>query len=389
MDERASRTALRLAEYVVVRHDASAREIAVDYWEASRGSYEEVVGHVVRLLRPDAAGMAAYESVVHDPTSVTAFRQLHASLVEALVADEAAEPTFALLLDDVDCETRIGVHLGMHYDRSSPPVDIHDLLTHPPARGPRTTTPEVHVIIPFRDATGGERLRNLVACLLSLRDQSAESGSVAVTVVESDARPRWERTIEPLVDHYLFAENGGLFNKSWAVNVGAVNAPVSTSLLCILDADVLPDWNFVRRGAERLGASPAFLPSVRPLCLDAPSSAAAIRARCLDGSPTVDVELLRAHILRDPPGHCLWIRSDAFHSIGGFDERYAGWGGEDDDVVARLEAAVGVTRFDDILLHLDHTRPAMMRPDGTPFNAHIPPRSWAREVGYGRLSIAE
>ncbi len=71
----------------------------------------------------------------------------------------------------------------------------------------------------------GERLRNLLACLLALRDQSYPRDGYRVTVVETDGVPRWRDVIAPYADHYLFAANSGDFNKSWAVNVGARAQP--------------------------------------------------------------------------------------------------------------------------------------------------------------------
>src|SRR5207253_431332 len=108
------------------------------------------------------------------------------------------------------------------------------------------------VVVPFRDRTGHRaRLRNLLACLLALRDQSAPRESYRVLVVEADTEPRCQQVIEPYVDHYLWVQKDGLFNKSWAINVGVVNAPIEAEVLCILDADVLVDGDFITRNARR------------------------------------------------------------------------------------------------------------------------------------------
>ena len=53
---------------------------------------------------------------------------------------------------------------------------------------------------------------------------------------------------------------------------------------------------------------------------------------------------------------------------------------------ARLERHAPVLRFTDPFLHLDHPRPAMVRDDGMPFNAHLAPFSWRADHGYGRLT---
>jgi hypothetical protein len=97
---------------------------------------------------------------------------------------------------------------------------------------------------------------------------------------------------------------------------------------------------------------------------------------------------VRALVLKRPKGACMWITRDAFDRVGGMDERYVGWGGEDDDLVARLELHAPVRRFTDPFLHLDHPRPPMVNDGGKPFNAHVEPLSWRVEYGYGQLSGA-
>jgi hypothetical protein len=57
-------------------------------------------------------------------------------------------------------------------------------------------------VVPFRDRGPGLRLRNLLACLLALRDQSVPRSSYQVVVVETDDEPRLRDSIEPRTDHY-------------------------------------------------------------------------------------------------------------------------------------------------------------------------------------------
>src|SRR5690606_9056344 len=93
--------------------------------------------------------------------------------------------------------------------------------------------------------------RNLLACLQALRDQSFPRSGYLVTVVESDDRPRWREVITAYADHYLFAPKPGAFNKSWAVNAGVVHSPGKPQVICILDADVLSDREFIARNVAR------------------------------------------------------------------------------------------------------------------------------------------
>jgi hypothetical protein len=85
------------------------------------------------------------------------------------------------------------------------------------------------------------------------------------------------------------------------------------------------------------------------------------------------------------PGACLWIRPELYERVGGFDERYRGWGGEDEDMLYRVASAGPVIQFDDVFVHLAHRRPAMRREDGQPFNAQVPVGTWTGAQGYGEL----
>jgi hypothetical protein len=70
------------------------------------------------------------------------------------------------------------------------------------------------------------------------------------------------------------------------------------------------------------------------------------------------------------------------------DERYVGWGGEDDDMLARLLRHGPVKRFSDPFLHLNHPRQRMVTESGVMLNAYLEPMSWRPEYGYGRLAGA-
>jgi GT2 family glycosyltransferase len=155
----------------------------------------------------------------------------------------------------------------------------------------------------------------------------------------------------------------------------------------VLDADILVDRDFLARNLRRLraGEHVAHIPYRDCYSLDGPATARAVRERCEQGHPDVPAEVLRALVLRDPPGGCLWTSRTTFDAVGGYDERYVGWGGEDDDMWARFTAAGPVRRYDDQFLHLHHPRPTMVLDGGEPINAHLKLGTWVRDHGYGRL----
>ncbi|MFF3242735.1 glycosyltransferase family 2 protein [Streptomyces sp. NPDC002870] len=374
-----SRLAQRLTAYAVLAHDPAVPGIAADYWEKSETHYRTVDGTLRTFIAKAPDAERRYQEVLASPTSTGPQHALRESLTSLLEESPADAEGLAGAVAEADQHIWIDYHLGTESggDRT---VGTAAATEPAPSREPA----EVRIVIPFRDRESGLRTRNLLACLQALEDQE---GGLAhrVTVVESDTEPRTRQQLEPLVDRYVFAPKEGLFNKAWAVNVGAVDAASDAPYLCVLDADILVDRAFVARNAARLreGGHGIHLPFRWSLSLDEASTRHAIGLRTSRGDADVPDAVLRGLLLREPPGGCVWLRTEIFHAVGGFDERYEGWGGEDDDVIARLTGAAPLRRFDDQLLHLNHPRPEMTRDDGVPFNAGIEPLSWHSGFGYG------
>lgn len=376
-----SRLAQRLTAYAVLAHDPAVPGIAADYWEMSEAHYRTVDGLLRTFAVRSPAAERPYREILASPTATGPQHALRRGLTSLLGGRPADAERLTSAVTEADRHIWIDYHLGPESGEAvAAPVRPAAARASVPAGGPA----EVRIVIPFRDREGGLRTRNLLACLRALADQDGGPAH-RVTVVEADTEPRAREQLEPLVDRYVFARKEGLFNKAWAVNVGAVDTAGDTPFLCVLDADILVDRAFVARNAARLyeGGHGTHLPFRWSLSLDETSTLRAIGLRTEKGVADVPDAVLRGLLLREPPGGCVWLRTEVFHAVGGFDERYEGWGGEDDDVIARLTAAGPLLRFDDQLLHLNHPRPQMTRQDGVPFNAHIEPLSWHPGLGYG------
>jgi hypothetical protein len=380
--------ATAVADSLVVAADPDAPHSGLYYWECARPWTGAVVEAIGRTEDPRIRTLG--ESLIADPANPARYAALRA----ALCAPGARGPALEALFDlawEAECNNRLGHHVGAGYAREpeQAAVSLSELRGLPPGPGlPPGADPEVLIVVPFRDRdTGGVRLRNLLSCLLSLRDQSYPRECYRVTVVESDAEPRWREVIEPYADHYLFAPKADTFNKSWAVNAGVVNSPGRPEVICILDADVLADRWFVERNARRFERPGVMghLTYRNMLCLDTVSTSRAIRERLRDGAGEPDLARLRGFTLRRGPGACLWVRTSAFHRIGGMDERYEGWGGEDIDFNYRFDFANAYDSYDDTLIHLRHPPASALRTDGELVNAHIPPLSWQAGEIIGRL----
>lgn len=378
--------ATAVVDSVVVASDPAARRSSLLYWEWARPWTEAVVAAVKKAQDSEIRSLG--ERLAKDPTVPDHYHQLRAALVE-----QAALSSTVPLFDaawEAECNSRIAFHLGGKPSFDAEPVSAEELRALPPGPTlPPGADPEVLIVVPFRDRdTGGARLRNLLACLLALRDQSFPRDRYQVTVVESDDHPRHREAIVPLADHYVFAPKAGLFNKSWAVNAGVVQTPGRNELLCILDADVLADRDFVARNAERF-QSPGVgghLPHRKMSILDDPTTTWAIRERIHRHSGEAGADHLRAFQLRRPPGCCQWVRTAIFHRIGGMNELYEGWGYEDTDFVYRFDTAAPFFNHDDWLLHMRHPpAPLLTDEDGEPVNARIPAGTWRPVEPIGQL----
>jgi hypothetical protein len=384
------RLAHRLVNYTVLAHDPAVPEAGATFWELSQGAYHTVVAELAGVIADQPRLVSAARRLANDSADTAAYRTLRADLAAHITADAARYGRLAQLVGDADRTILIDYHLGEGYrPAAATPVTYPTLLDRATVVGRDRAGRgfDVHIVVPFRDRHGTGRLRNLLACLIAIRDQAFDPGRIAVTAVEMDDVPRWRSVIEPLVEHYLFISEPGLFNKSWAVNAGVVNTPGQPDLICVLDADVLVDRHFLARNTQWLadGDHRAHLYYRRMYCLDAPSSDAQITRRCLSAQPGLSLRPARAYVLREPPGACVWTTAEVFHEIGGFDERFEGWGGEDEEFVDRLRLAGPFTRYDEPLLHMYHPRP-LMRIDGKPFNTVRQPSLWAAAMGYGSLT---
>ncbi len=385
--------ATAVVDSLVVAADPDARRASIVYWEQGRRWTGAVVEAVTTSQDPAIRSLGW--SLLDEPAD----RARYADLRSALLDRDDEQPSIAAIFDlawQAECNSRVGYHLGPLHDPDALPVSAEELLEFS-ADAPRGFAPgspsggcpdaDVLVVVPFRDNMGGMRLRNLLACLLGLRDQSLPRERYHVTVVESDEAARWEHTVTPVADHYLFAAKPGDFNKSWAVNVGVVNTPGEAELICILDADVLVDRDFLARNAARFGSPGAggHLTYRNMLCLDSAATSGAIRQRLHSRATAADTERLRGFLLRRPPGCCVWVRSGPFHRIGGMDERYEGWGGEDYDFAHRFDLAAPFDAYDDPLLHMYHPPSSLLTDEGEQVNAHIPALSWQPGGPIGRL----
>jgi hypothetical protein len=213
---------------------------------------------------------------------------------------------------------------------------------------------ELSYLITYRESGSDDRRENLLA-VLSWLGQWPE---IEVVVVEQDTVPRLDGPLEHGGGVARFAYNPGPFNKSWGLNLalGFARQP----LLAVGDADVIAPHTLAA-AVERCRHVPAVKP-YRTIVDLTPEETARVRAG--------EWELRPSRRADAPPnregqgeyvvfaGGLFVIQREWLVRLGGFDERFRGWGGEDDAMTQKLlRAGVQALQLDGPpALHLWHPR---------------------------------
>ena len=191
-----------------------------------------------------------------------------------------------------------------------------------PAPEPFSDTPQISVLIGHR---GTERLPLLLATLESLADQ--EGVTLECLVIEQDATPligaalpAWVRHI-----HAPLPEPEAPYNRSHTFNVGAreARAPV----LLLHDNDMLVPRGYARRILQRIGNGYAVVNPKRFIFYLQPQHSQAVLTH---GVP-YDAEPAEYIVQNLEAGGSMAITAEAYNRVGGMDEAFRGWGGEDNE----------------------------------------------------------
>jgi hypothetical protein len=218
-------------------------------------------------------------------------------------------------------------------------------------------SPEISFIIGHR---GEQRLPLLMATLRSIAAQ--EGVRIECVVVQQESQPTlagrlpgWVRLV-----HTPPAQSALPFCRSWAFNVGAkhANAPV----LVLHDNDMLVPADYAAQMRDRLrGGWDAANLKRFVFYLDEIHSAAYLggSATLLDRPPLAITQNLEG-------GGSVAITREAFERIGGMDESFIGWGGEDNEFWERAGLLRTWSWADLPLVHLWHPAQAGKYGAGNP-----------------------
>ncbi|HET6426662.1 MAG TPA: glycosyltransferase family A protein [Planctomycetaceae bacterium] len=227
-----------------------------------------------------------------------------------------------------------------------------------------TTGPRVSFII----AHGGRaRLPQLCRTVRSLFAQTGIQ--LECVIVDQTDEPVSGDLPTGIVYHHL-AKTGvdRGWHKSWAYNVGARIA--SGDILVFHDGDICVP---VRYGAElvrALSQGDWDVASIQRFLFYLNERDTA-RVDCDDA---IDGRLVPDRVCQNWKGGTIAIRRDAFFSIGGFDEGFVDWGGEDDEFFDRCRQTLRHCRFGFLpFVHLWHAPQVGRKAIDNPNIAHVLP----------------
>ena len=211
-------------------------------------------------------------------------------------------------------------------------------------------------LITWRAGSDASRRDNLLAVLAWL----AQFPEIEVVLVEQDDAPRLESSLPHPTCRQIFAYNPGPFNKSWGFNLAFRHA--STPLLAFGDADIIIPKAQLRQAIDACASNSVVVNPYRRIIDLNEEETQQVRQGAYDLIPLrpVDSASNREAIGERVVfcGGLFLIRRDAFIHLGGWDERFRGWGGEDDAMTYKVERArLPALELDTMpALHLYHPR---------------------------------
>lgn len=198
-----------------------------------------------------------------------------------------------------------------------------------------------------------DRTTNLISVIKYIRSEL----TIPILVLEQDREPNkhLEKQLLEYDVSYRFLYNPNLFNRSWGYNCG-VNIVKQTKII-LADNDVILNHNNLKKGLEHLNEYDIVKPFNKTYDLDQKQTLDYIENNIFPS----DIDQYKQRFYVVTAGGLMMIRKNTFLQIGGYDERFEGWGGEDDEMTIRIWNYLNNNhytyyQFDGNLLHLYHDR---------------------------------
>jgi GT2 family glycosyltransferase len=182
-----------------------------------------------------------------------------------------------------------------------------------------------------------------------------------VMLIEQDATPALQETLRKDV-RYVHAYNKGSYNRSWAFNIAAklTDRPV---LFCMDNDVLLKSHTFYHAVNEKVGSGEFEIYKPYWWFLDLPLKRThefknnGFKFQWADN--TLHIRCPHIYWMM---GGCVCVNRKKFLEIGGYNEKFRGWGGEDDEFSIRARALANTGKvangelYDFNLYHLFHNR---------------------------------
>jgi hypothetical protein len=208
---------------------------------------------------------------------------------------------------------------------------------------PADAAPEVSFVIGHR---GMDRLPQLLTTLRSIAGQ--RGAAVECVVVEQSPAPEIQTLLPPWV-RYLHtpADRGSDYNRAWALNAGARVA--RGEVLVLHDNDMLCPASYAAEALARAREGWLFQQLKRFTFYLGETDTAEVFAT---GRLRTDVPTT---VVQNVHGGSIAATRAAYFEIGGYDESFVGWGGEDNEFWDRAETTGRVYPFGYLpFVHLWH-----------------------------------
>ncbi|EAU54518.1 galactosyltransferase-related protein [Mariprofundus ferrooxydans] len=187
--------------------------------------------------------------------------------------------------------------------------------------------PDVSIIIAFR---GTERLPQLQACLATLKAQQGVTCEI-ILVEQSRERLLDDESVPGVRHIHARSVSADMpFNKSWAMNVGARHA--RADILIFHDGDMLAPVGYAASVCELVGRG--YQAARIPRLVFYPDRAT---SEAVQADLSLSAVRQIAEVRQNCRGISLMMDRDAYWRIGGHDESFYGWGGEDDEILQRAQ----------------------------------------------------
>jgi hypothetical protein len=210
------------------------------------------------------------------------------------------------------------------------------------ADAPRQEGPPVATFV-----IGHRGLERLPHLLTTLRTIAAQSVPAECIVVEQSPQSEIASRLPPWVRYIHTPVQRGLpYNRSWTLNAGVRHA--LSDVVILHDNDILVPEAYAAEAMARVAEGWLFVNLKRFTFYPPPYESGRVFA-------TGRVRPSRATVVQNLHGASIVAHRAAYEAIGGFDESFVGWGGEDNDFWDRAATMERIYDFGYLpMIHLHH-----------------------------------